>query len=167
MKRILCMILAVSALFFLIGCTNEKIEDPVSFYYIRTKYTYGGADSVIVEETRNSEEYSSEYHLVKAYLEGPNDVSLDCPFSTATKLMNLHLEGDTVYITLSSHLIVLSKAKQTLAAVCLLKSLNDFSNINTIQIEVEAIPFGSVEPIIVSMDDIHLYDSLIEQIEIN
>ena len=81
--------------------------------------------------------------------------------------MNLHLEGDTVYITLSSHLIVLSKAKQTLAAVCLLKSLNDFSNINTIQIEVEAIPFGSVEPIIVSMDDIHLYDSLIEQIEIN
>ena len=158
MKKAVCIMLVALLLCSLAACQNKKIENPVNFYYLRTKYTYGSADSVISAEIREYPEADNTAGLITQYLKGPQDNLLSSEFPFGTKLVALEQQGRTISITLTDHISRLSGASLSLACVCLAKTVMEYTGAKTVFISAETKFLSNLSYITVTEDTILLVD---------
>ena len=132
MKRILCLILALTFLVLFPGCGQE--EDPaIRFYYLRSEYIYGTEDGVIAPEEREIVVKDMGY-LLELYLDGPQTESLVSPFPKGTHLISTHMQDGTLTLELSREFAVLDDVKLSLAAGCIASTCFDLSDAVSVQI---------------------------------
>lgn len=75
--------LLLMALLLLTGCgrKGKPLFEPVYFYYPRTEYDYGSADSVITWEAMDGTGHMEDWaYLMGEYFSGPIDEALENPF---------------------------------------------------------------------------------------
>lgn len=158
MKRLLCFLLALSCLLCLWGCTEDNDEATANFYYVRDSYLYGQEDGVIAAEARNVTEFTNKQDILRAYLTGPEEPSLVSPFPTGTEIVEFLYKGETLYVTLSTHMVTLSKAKQVLACACFARTAMELTRVKAVYFQTDDTDFARMEPIFIERDSILLYD---------
>lgn len=159
MKKAICLILVAFLLCTLTACENKKIENPVNFYYLRAKYTYGSADSVISAEIHEYPDTNNTAGLITQYLKGPQDSLLTSEFPFGTKLVMLQQQDSSISITLTDHISRLSGVSLSLACVCLAKTVMEYTGVNTVFISAETKFLANKSYIIITADDILLFDN--------
>lgn len=158
MKKIVCALLTLACLLCLCSCATENKEPSANFYYVRDSYIYGKEDGVIASEMRSTAEFTNAEETLRAYLSGPEDISLVSPFPKGTKIIDFFYMGETLHITLSTHIVTLSKAKQVLACACLARTAMELTRVKAVYFQSDETGFTRMEPILIDQDSVLLYD---------
>ena len=140
MKRTLALIAAFAICLTLASCSKEKYshDTSVTFYYKAVEVQYGSSDGVIVSEIRNSSEYQGNYEqLIELYLKGPKEHDHISPYPAGIYLKEFILGADRAYVTLSSHISMLSGLDLTIACACLTKTVLGLTGVSSIEITAE------------------------------
>lgn len=114
--------LLLMALLLLTGCgrKGKPLFEPVYFYYPRTEYDYGSADSVITWEAMDGTGHMEDWaYLMGEYFSGPIDEALENPFPPGTELLSAGLEGETFCLELSREALALPEYEFSLGCACL------------------------------------------------
>lgn len=159
MKRFLCTLLILSSLLCMFGCDAGPEESSANFYYVRNSYIYGKEDGVMAPEVRAIGEFSDEQSILRAYLSGPNDVSLVSPFPSETEITEFLYKGETLYITLSAHIVTLPRAQQVLACACFARTAMELTRVKAVYFQTDDTDFARMEPILIERDSVLLYDN--------
>ncbi len=158
MKRIISSLLVASFLLCLCGCDTSDNGETAKFYYVRNTYDYGKVDGVMAAEERTVTEFSTKEDVLRSYLDGPVDTGLSSPFPYGTQIADLYYEGETLYITLSAHIVTLSKAKQVLACACFARTAIELTGVTSVSFQTDSTDFARMEPIVIDRNSVLLYD---------
>ena len=158
MKRILCSLLILPLLLCLCACSDEIDENSARFYYVRESYIYGQEDGVMAAEIRDIQEFANEQDIMRAYLNGPLDIGLASPFPSETEIVGFSYKGDTLYVTLSAHIVTLSKANQVLACACFARTAIELTGAQAVYFQTDSDGLAQMEPIRITKDAVMLYD---------
>ena len=159
MKRWIIGILIISTIVCSFGCQRNDGKQTVNFYYVRDPYSYGKEDSVVVSEVHTITDGTDALRILEAYLEGPQDPTHASPFPSGTKIVEYAQNGDSLQITLSSHVATLSKAKQVLACACLARTVMEFTSAESVRFETDSDAFTRMDPVTIYKDSTLLYDN--------
>ena len=159
MKRLLCSLLVLSCFFCLCACDAENDEASTQFYYVRNAYLYGQEDSVIASEKRMIDGFSDEQAILRSYLDGPKDPALASPFPSGTQIVEFMYKEETLYVTLSTHIVTLSKAKQVLACACFARTAMELTQVKAVYFQTDNTDFARMEPILIDENSVLLYDN--------
>lgn len=159
MKHVIITLLVLALLLSCGGCKSQKIDDPVSFYYLRRSYDFGSTDSILTAETKDASQYPSLSMMLGAYLRGPSDLTLATPFPVGTYLLDLKTENDCLYIVLSDNFASHTGIDLSLACCALAKTAMDFSGVTSVQIRAVTALLDGESSITVTADMILLHDS--------
>ena len=120
MKRIIPIILVFAMLFSGCGIFEERLKEPVTFYYLRTEYQFGSESSVIVSEEREASGHRDDLsYLMALYLMGPTEEDHVSPVPRGTRIVNTQIDNGEVTLTLSEPMTALEDAEFTLMCACL------------------------------------------------
>lgn len=158
MKRFVSSLLILVSLMCFSGCDSADGEKSANFYYVRNSYIYGQEDGVMTAEVRRIEEYSSQQDVLLAYLNGPQDLSLVSPFPNGMKVYEFLFKEDTLHITLSAHIVTLSKAEQVLACACFARTAMELTGVKEVHFQTDDADFARMDPIVINKDSVLLYD---------
>ena len=112
----------------------------------------------MVAEIHNIQGFNNDQDILRAYLNGPKDASLISPFPGETEIVEFVYKGDTLYITLSAHIVTLSKAKQVLACACLARTAMELTGVQAVHFQSDSTGLAQMEPIVISKDSVMIYD---------
>jgi len=161
MKRVICILLILAWILCLAGCAAEKeeLQDPVRFYYPKTKATYGSIDGVIAWEERESAGHTEDYvYLVELYLKGPESEGLSRTFPKNVTIRDLHIVGDTAQVILNDYAARLTGLDLTIACVCLAATVTDLIGVQSVTIQAETALLDGNPSITMDRDKILLLD---------
>ena len=158
MKRMISFFLAVSLLLCLSGCDGEHTENTANFYYVRNVYTYGQEDGVMAAETFDITNMADIREIMDAYLNGPQNIALASPFPLGTEILDFLFEGDTLYVTLSGHIVTLSNVKQALACSCFARTVMELTGAQAVRFQTDSAAVARMDPILIERDSFLLYD---------
>lgn len=139
MRKLLSMILAVVFLLGLTACSslNDKIQDPVNFYYRYESMNYGANPDVIGAEVYEAKDHRQDFeYLLSAYLLGPESYDFYTPFPDDTTLKSFNLRDGTAFIQLSSPFSALSGLNLTLACACITMTVCEMTGAQQVSISV-------------------------------
>lgn len=139
MRKLLSMILAVILLLGLTACSslNDKIQDPVYFYYRYESMNYGADPDVIGAEVYEAKGHRQDYeYLLSAYLMGPESYDFYNPFPEGSSLISFDLQRNTAYIHLSPSFSSLSGLNLTLACACITMTVCEMTGAQQVTISV-------------------------------
>jgi hypothetical protein len=140
MKRLICLLLALTLTLCFFGCAKEeeKPEAPVKFYYPRAETVYGVDDGVIAWEWRESAGHEEDYfYLVEQYLKGPQDQAFTWKFSTKVRLKKLEVIGTTAYVVLNDFASLLTGVDLMIACACLTATVAEIMDVKRVTIQAE------------------------------
>lgn len=146
---LLCVLLIFS------GCqVVRKPNKELCFYYLQSSIVYGSTDGVIAAENKHAPNEPDLENLIVQYLEGPGEPSLRSPFPANTRLVSVHLRGDTLEIQLSVDFSILTGMDRTLACACLAKTVFPLTTAEQVLILTE----GSDKTMLIRRDGLTLWD---------
>ena len=125
----------------LFGCyysDSGEVLEPVKFFYPRKPdyYAYGATDGVFAAEIREASGHIGDLnYLLSMYLYGPQDATLRSPFPANCKLEIVRLEGDTLYLVLSSQFAELESLDLTVACAGLTKTSLAMADVRQVRID--------------------------------
>ena len=137
MRRIISGMLA-AFLLLLCGChgIHPGRKDDVRFYYPRTEFQYGTAEGVISPEARDmSGHLNDPDYLMRMYLMGPLDKSLEPAFPIGTRLMSWEETPEAIRLVLSQEGEELPEIQFTLACACIAKTCMELRGVNQVSVE--------------------------------
>lgn len=139
MKRMISFVSALCLLLTICGCRQiqQPAKEPVNYYYRNGEVVYGDASGVITCEQRESFGHTGDYeYLITEYFKGPVTENCVSPFPAGITVEKLELVNDSVRIIVSSHLASLTTAEQSVACVCLGKTLLELTGVKSVQIGI-------------------------------
>lgn len=154
MRRFLSVVILYCLL--LCGCSvlGERIKEPVTFYYLRSEYTFFAENGVFVPEEREASGHRDDLgYLLKLYLMGPADDELASPLPRGTRITGVERTDSAITIQLSDNTLGMSDVDFSLAAGCL--SLTCFDITQTDSVTVTC----AERSVTMSRDNLILYDS--------
>lgn len=133
MKRFFCI--AMTLLLLLAGCASQGYRDPVTFYYPRSQYQYGGDQSVIAREDREASghRWDLEY-LMALYLMGPSEEELRSPLPRGTQMLRVERKGSAITLTLSEVPSSMTDAAFSLACACLTRTCMSLTKTDSVTV---------------------------------
>lgn len=137
MKKTLCLILAM---LLLTGCVpgNNKIVEPVTFYYCNRNISYTGTEDVISKEIRDGDGMNGDlYQLISMYLEGPDSDELYCNIPAGTEVKAVDIRYGIVYLVLSESFTALTGMDLSLTCTCLALTLYSLTEADAVSISAE------------------------------
>ena len=161
MKRIFCLILAISLLFLLPGCKDkeEPILEPVNFYYRNANISYDSSTGLISAQETESAGYDRNFlDILNLYLKGPIQDSFDHTFPSGTKALSLEFIGANAQIVVSNDFSRLSGIDLSIACACLSMTVMELTNSSSVTIRAESAPLGGNDSITMGIDNILLFD---------
>ena len=140
MKRLISLLLLVSAL--LSGCSfsREQMKEPVTFYYLRN-YSATDNDQFFFEGAIGSEIREAAGHrddlsyLLALYLQGPNDSQLKRPFPVGSKILETTLEDGNLLIVMNSVSSRFREMDVTVSCACIAKTCMGLADVDTVTVE--------------------------------
>ena len=157
MKRFLSVLLAGILIFTMSGCGQGARNDKVSFYYPRAEFRYGDPQGVMVPETHDVSGHSDDLrYLLALYLQGPSDQELLDPFPAGTILVDVLLEEETAFITLSSGAAVLEGIELTIACACLAETCFAITDVQQVHIKSLVAASGQYVDTVITRDSVLL-----------
>ena len=124
-------------LLLLCGCgrKGKPLFDPVYFYYPRTEYDYGSADSAITWEAMDGTGHMDDFEfLLSEYFAGPIDEGLVNPFPVGTTLLSARLEEDDFLLEVSAEALTLPEYQFTLGCSCLSMTCFELTQAETVTV---------------------------------
>ena len=124
-------------LLLLCGCgrKGKPLFDPVYFYYPRTEYDYGSADSAIAWEAMDGTGHMDDFEfLLSEYFAGPIDEGLVNPFPVGTTLLSARLEEDDFLLEVSAEALTLPEHQFTLGCSCLSMTCFELTQAETVTV---------------------------------
>ena len=124
-------------LLLLCGCgrKGKPLFDPVYFYYPRTEYDYGSADSAITWEAMDGTGHMDDFeYLLSEYFAGPIDEGLVNPFPMGTTLLSARLEEDDFLLEVSAEALTLPEYQFTLGCSCLSMTCFELAQAETVTV---------------------------------
>ena len=119
MKRIIALLLFV-ALFCCAGCQQySKEESGLRFYYCVSDLSYKCESAVISYEVKSGFSDEDLDQIMSHYLTGPMATDLRSPFPEGLSIISTECNRDSIYVTVSSELCLLTDIELTLACACL------------------------------------------------
>ncbi len=119
MKKILCFLLILAALFSA-GCSSQQPQPTgTPFYYCAATPDYSSGSTAIIQEYRDDVPSDSLMAALELYLAGPQSGDLLSPFPDGMQILSATQEGNTVYLTVSMELTTLTGLELTIACGCL------------------------------------------------
>lgn len=161
MKKFLCIALAVLLLVPFAGCSRQEtdIQDPVAFYYRKSKTAYSGVDGVIAKEIRDAQGKTGDpAALVSQYLRGPESQELSQTFPKDVTLVSLWTDDSTTHIVLSDDFSALTGLDLTIACACLTMTVCELTGTASMRVRTENTLLDGIRSITVNRDDIVLLD---------
>ncbi|MGM9603509.1 MAG: hypothetical protein ACI3XG_00415 [Faecousia sp.] len=128
---------ALLCLLLLSGCgrSGKPLFDPVYFYYPRTEYDYGYADSVITWEAMDGTGHMDDLeYLMGEFFSGPIDEGLVNPFPAGTTLLSARVEGDAFLLEVSVEALALAEHQFTLGCSCLSMTCFELTSVQTVTV---------------------------------
>lgn len=167
MKRMISLLLCSMLLLCLFGCgqTQEKLVDPISFYYLHApvnhQIQHGTEHSVITPEIREGLGVRRNISaLLAQYLSGPKAESYVSPLPADTKLVDWTTEDTTLCITFSDEISDLTGIDLTLACACVAKTILEIGNFDTVKIQAETLPLDGKTSITMDKNNMLLLDDV-------
>ena len=161
MKRFCTLPLVFVLVLSLVACgkSDKELQVPVKFYYLNDEIGYGVDDGVISFEEREAAQIQNDlYALVQSYLLGPENAQLSRAVPASVCVEAVQSDQDTIILTLSPEFARLSGIDLTLACSCLSMTLLDYTNAQTVQIQVTDSLLAEGESITMTREDILLVD---------
>ena len=155
-KRILLLFLTV---LLLAGCSPKKNSSEVSCYFPSTEYRYNSPDGSIAHEIRSNEGISSSTEVMNLYLKGPMDETLHNLFPNDLAVLAVYTTEDSVYVTVSDSLAVLSGARLILCCACLGRTAMDLTGTSSAQIRCESLLLDGKQSITINEKTVFYSDT--------
>ena len=142
MKRFLILVLVA---LMLTGCafSGNRMNDPVTFYYLRiasddATYDAYYADGIIGSEEREASGYRGNLrNLLTFYFRGPLDPNLTSPFPTGCRILDVSQKSSRLIIQLNPILAEKTEVEITAACACLAMTCMELTDVDTVQIEAK------------------------------
>ncbi|MCI6937755.1 MAG: hypothetical protein MR762_14135 [Clostridiales bacterium] len=119
MKHLLCFVLTVSALLSMLPGCAQKLNEPVTFYYLKSSYQETMDSPIVGEEREVAGHRDNLKYLLSFYLMGPIGKELSSPLPRGTQLYTVEQEGPALTIEISDTSALLNDADFSLACACL------------------------------------------------
>lgn len=163
MKKILCITLSLILLLSLCGClSQEALQAPVEFFYLRTSFAYGTNDGVITSELRESAGHMNDLrYMLLLYLQGPLDTNLSSPFPAGCRIIDIEESGDELTITLNANFTALQDMDLSLACVCLARTCMSLTDVQTVHIAASSADEDAAVSITIEKDSLLLEDAAV------
>lgn len=163
MKKCIAVLLIVMCLFHLAGCQKEA-PAPIgpAFYYCAADIGYSMDSTAIRAEHRENAAQDTLQQMLVKYLAGPESADLRSPFPVGMKLIEVSLEGNTVYITVSDALSSLSGLELTLACSCISLTCLDFTGAELVVISAQDSLLDGQKYVTMDKNTLLLLDTVLE-----
>lgn len=134
MKRLLCFVLTVSVLLSTLSGCGQKLNEPVTFYYLKSSYQENLDSPIVGEEREVAGHRDNLKYLLSFYLMGPIGKELSSPLPRGTQLYTVEQEGAALTIEISNTSALLSDAEFSLACACLSMTCMELVNAEKVTI---------------------------------
>lgn len=160
MRRFVCILLSISLLFCVTGC-SDNTEGTVTLYYLRKEIDYNSSTPLIVAFSQQTSSIPQQYEqIINQYLRGPTSSDLISPFPEEIQLKAFEISSNQLSVTLSYHKESFSDSRRTIAFACLTKTLVTLTGINAVEIIAEDIDSDDQEIFNFSIDSFTYIDSV-------
>ena len=134
MKRMLVLVCILSI--FLSGCGifGERIQQPVTFYYIAEEYQQTMCDVIVSEEREAAGHMDDLTYMLALYLMGPTEEAHCSPIPRGTNIFRAEITDSGVSLLLSDTEKTMSDAQFTLASTCLALTCMDITGLESVTV---------------------------------
>ena len=154
MKRVIAAVLLISLLLSGCGFFEERILEPVTFYYVRSEYDFGREPTVIVSEEREASGHRNDLaYLLALYLMGPAQEEHRTPLPPGTRILNPVQKGDNITLELTTPAYTFADPELTLTCACLTLTCLDITDAETVTITYQERSFTMSRDSLTLMDD--------------
>lgn len=123
MKKLICITLCILLATSLVGCNEEELQSPGTFYYYRAETEFSGTDGVLAPEEHELHGIEHDLAAILAlYCEGPDSRELENPLPSGCSVPGFTLEGGILTLQFSQELAALTGVELTVAAGCLART---------------------------------------------
>ena len=113
----------------------NRVQDGVTFYYEREKFSYGQENGAIGSEIREIPGRNPELsYLLALYLQGPIEENLVPLFPEGTEILDLDIRARTLYIRLSDLKKDMTASEYSMACACLTMTCLGLTNVDNVSI---------------------------------
>ncbi len=161
MKKCFCAFLIGILLLLCCSCTgkSELATSTVRFYYRSVSIEHGNENSVITWEDREIVGTNTDTAtIIRTYLDGSKKSGCVMPFPGGTRLKEYNQSESVAQILLSAEATMQTDAEFTVASICLAKTVMQISNVQSVQIRVDAGQEKDQRDITITADNFALYD---------
>ena len=137
MKRFLILLLCLSLLLPIFGCSQQEKapEKPVNYYYRRASIDYKNESGVIGAEQRESLGHEGQVrYLLSEYLKGPKSSEFSQIFPADLTILSIHYADTRAKITFSFQLAQLTGIDLTIACACITMTVIELTGAESVQI---------------------------------
>jgi len=153
MKRIISVLLILGML--LTGCAfdSPKRDNTITFYYLRSDYSYGSDSQVIVPEVREAPVSRNDLsYLMALYLMGPAEEENISPLPAGMRIIKTEEQGGNVTLNLSYPSALQPPVRFTLTCACLAMTCFALTDAETVTVTC------SDQTLTLSRSSLTLYD---------
>lgn len=166
MKKIICLLIISIFLLCPLGCSIDNSTITLQFYYPRQNYGYDALDGRFysqsaTEELRKDIPYHSARQVIGVYLQGPADPLLVNPFPKGTELVDLTIEENKLYLTLTDQLSELSGIPLIMACSCLARTAMTLTKVSEVRIRCESTLLDGESTVVIAWESVFYDDPII------
>ena len=134
MKHFLCLLMLFSLCLSACSITGERIKEPVTFYYVRENYQKD-MNQVIASELREAAGHRDDLpYLLALYSMGPAKEEFISPFPRNTRIIPVTRTDNSIELSLSDDMLVLSESEFTLASACIAKTCMELTDVQEVTV---------------------------------
>ena len=162
MKRIVSILLILALCLCFPACSRktERIQEPVSFYYLRAELTYGGDDSVICPQQAESAGHEKDLvWLLNSYFQMTPAEGLINPFPSGTKLVSVTIEESTANVVVSDVFCLNHDMDLTIACACITMTVMELTDVETVTVRTINTTLNGAQQIVMNKSCLLLIDN--------
>lgn len=163
MKRVVCLIICLAL--SLSACGSDPLNQPGSFYYLRSSTAFHSSDGVIAPEERELQGIAGNLDaILELYCDGPITPQLELPLPPGTRVMSHTLKDGELTLHFDESLADLEDIDLTLAAACLARTFLPLANADTMILTAGDALLNGRAAMRLSLDDLEVRDSSLDRI---
>lgn len=165
MKRLFCLIICMTLLFSLTACSPKPLEEPASFYYLRSTTVFQGSDGVTAPEERELAGISGDLNaIVELYCAGPVTSDLESPLPHDARVLSHTLKDGVLTLNFNRSLANLEDIDLTLAAGCLVRTFLPLTGADTLVLTAEGALLNGQSAMNLCLADLQIRDSSLDRL---
>lgn len=164
-KRCIALTLCLALVAALAGCGARPADNATfRFYYYSPEPDYKAEHPLIRSEQRDLAIYDNLEEILKAYLQGPQDPSLQLPLPRDTTLLRWTLEKGSLRLEFSREFSLLTGVELSVACGCIAKTFFELDEVHRVIISAEDSLLEGLGAIILTPNRLMLHDDSMDRL---